>query len=596
MQAFTGISLKTRLYGLVLAAFIPVAALIVWVAEEQKAIETDAIRHKTMLLAQAAAEAENQQMAATRDLLRTVGDAFLAVDANPQRLSRLLDHLQAQTSGYAAVGIVDSRGRLLIGSPPSEVDANYARHAWLSASLQRNGLAMGSYHGEHIQGEAVLYFGLPVQSGNDPMAAVVFAALDLNRMNRVIFRQLAELPAGSRLILLDENRGMLRYDVDSAGWSIPRDMDPALLGEITRRQSGTLVATDENGIDRIYAFAPLTSAFRKQAVSVVLDLPRAVALAATKRIFTRNLILLAVSALMAVLSIWWAADRFILRRVGAMARASRELAAGNLQARIGPIGVADELSHLAGVFDEMAASLQMRIEREVQVMASLERSREQLRRLTNHQNTVREQERIRIAREMHDQLGQSLTILKMDLSWMGRHLSAADAVLDEKLSNMSQIVEDAMERLHAVCAELRPVILDDFGLAAAIEWQAEAFTRHSKIACRLENDGFEPDLPKEQATALFRIFQETLTNILRHAEADDVIVRLAVHGGELFFQVADNGRGITPEEIHAPDAFGLLGIRERLHPIGGRVAFDGRPGQGTRVTIHLPIAAKGDNP
>jgi signal transduction histidine kinase len=157
------------------------------------------------------------------------------------------------------------------------------------------------------------------------------------------------------------------------------------------------------------------------------------------------------------------------------------------------------------------------------------------------------------------------------------------------------VIEEAMENLHAVTAELRPVMLDDFGLAAAIEWQAEAFTRRSGIACRLENNGFEPDLPREQATALFRIFQEILTNILRHAKADNVVVHLEKRDRDLLFQVADNGRGITENQINAPDAFGLLGIRERLYPFGGRVAFDGRPGQGTRVTIHLPMPDEGEN-
>jgi signal transduction histidine kinase len=307
----------------------------------------------------------------------------------------------------------------------------------------------------------------------------------------------------------------------------------------------------------------------------------------------RNLALLTVSALMAILSIWWAANVLILRRVGAMVRVSRRLTAGDLQARIGPTRTRDELSHLAGVFDEMAASLQMRIEREAQVMNSLKQSQEQLRRLSAYQNEVREQERIRIAREIHDQMGQSLTVLKMDLAWLKRHCSFSNAQIEEKMATMRQVIEGALENLHAVTAELRPVILDDFGLAAAIEWQVERFNQRTGIGCRLENDGYEPDLPKAQATALFRIFQEALTNILRHSEADEVVVRLERRNQELFFEVADNGRGITEDEVHAPDAFGLLGIRERLYPLNGRVTFSGRPGQGTRVSIHLPLHQKG---
>jgi len=270
-----------------------------------------------------------------------------------------------------------------------------------------------------------------------------------------------------------------------------------------------------------------------------------------------------------------------------------QLAAGDFQVRIGQIGSRDELSHLAEVFDEMAQTLHLRIEREEQAKASLKQSREQLRQLSTYQNDVREQERIRIAREIHDQFGQLLTILKMDLAWMRRHLSTVGSAVDEKLEAMLRLIVEAMDNLHDVTSELRPVILDDFGLAAAIEWQAETFRRRSGIGCRLQNNGYEPELNKDQATALFRIFQELLTNIIRHAEADDVIVRLEKHDGELMLQVVDNGRGITDDESNSPHAFGLLGIRERLYPLGGRIAFEGWPDRGTRVTIYLPLNQKG---
>jgi signal transduction histidine kinase len=595
MRQFAGTSLKTRLYLLVLAAFIPVAGLIVFITEEQKEIETAAIVHKTTLLAQQAADAESRQVAATGNLLLAIAEAYHLVDGRPQRLVSLMDNLMAQAKGYAALGVLDPAGNLVAGRNAPRMAGDAKGRTWLADILKHKLLVMRAYRAEHVKGEPLLYFARPVaDSASGTIEAVVFAALDLDWMNHNMFRQLAELPEGSRLTLLDEGRGVLRYDTGTARWVAPQPLDAALQEAIVHSPAGTLVVRDENGRTRLYAFARLDSPFRNGRATVVLDLPRSVALADSNRLFFRNVALLAASALLAVLAIWWAADVYLLRRIGAMVQASRRLSAGDLGARIGRSGMRDELDHLAGVFDEMAASLQMRIERETQVMRSLEHSREQLRRLTTYQNEVREQERIRIAREIHDQLGQSLTILKMDLSWIRKHMPPPDAAAKAKLEAMVGVIEEAMEVLHAVTAELRPVILDDFGLAAAIEWQAEAFARRSGIACHLENDGFEPDLPKTHATALFRIFQETLTNILRHAGAIEVVVRLEKRDGALFFQIADNGRGIRQEEIDAPDAFGLLGIRERLYPLGGRVAFEGRPGQGTRVTIYLPMPRKGE--
>jgi signal transduction histidine kinase len=412
-------------------------------------------------------------------------------------------------------------------------------------------------------------------------------------MNRAIIKQLTELPEGSRLTLLDGTRGMLRYDIDTRQWSVPQTFNPTLRREIIDRQSGALSATDENNDERVYAFALLQSFLRNRPVFVVLEVYQSSILAGSRRIFLRNMALLVLSVLIALFFIWWAGNTFILRRISAMVAASRKLAAGDMSARIGKIGAHDELNHLAGVFDEMAASLQKRIEKETQVTASLKRSREQLRSLAAYQNEVREQERIRIAREIHDQLGQSLTLLRMDLSWLKKQLGDKNPTVDEKMDAMFQVLADALENLHTVTTELRPIILDDFGLAAAIEWQVEEFRNRVGIECRMAPTGFEPVLPKDQATALFRIFQETLTNIIRHAQASEVAVRLEARNGDLILQIQDNGRGITAAEIDDPKSFGLLGIRERLYPWNGRVSFEGRPGQGTRVTVRLPMPPEG---
>ncbi len=595
MQQFSGTSLRTRLYALVLTAFIPVSALIFYIAEEQKDIETAAILQKTMVLANTAAEEENQLVSSARTLLSSVAEALLMVNGRTEKMSDFLAAILHESEGYADLGVTDADGHLIAGGREAGAEQDLSRKTWFSACLQSKDLAMGTYQGEHLNDKPVLYFALPALDTQGHVAAVAFAALDLNWINRTIFKQLASLPGGSRLTLLDTTQGILRYDVNAGRWTVPARFDADLRRRITDGGAGTLSAADEDGAFRIYAFAPLSSAFSQRNMAVVLEIPQSLALAASRRIFIRNVILLAISALIAVLSIWWAGNVFILRRVHEMVRVSRELAGGDLNARIGKIGARDELSHLAGVFDEMAAALQTRIEREERVMAYLEQSREQLRQLSAYQQEVREEERHRIAREIHDQFGQSLTILKMDLVWLKKQFPDPSPQLEEKMAIMDQVIGEALETLHAVTAELRPVMLDDFGLAAAIEWQVEEFRKRSGVDCRMEDTGFEPELPKDQATALFRIFQETLTNIMRHAEANAVTVRLEDDQGDLLLAVEDNGRGITEAEINAPTAFGLLGMRERLYPWNGRVTFEGRPGQGTRVSIRLPLPSKGED-
>lgn len=592
MQQFAGTSLKTRLYFIVLAAYIPVAVLILFIAEEQKGIETQAILDKTLMLARAAANEENRQMESMRILLSAISKVYLLADGRADRMSGVMAALQTQAPDYACFGILDLKGHLLAGSD-SALDRDYSQRAWFVASLQGQAPAIGRYQGEQIHGQAVLYVAVPILNGRQ-VIAVSFAALKLNGMNRTVSRRLSELPRHSRVYLLDEVQGMLRYDVDAARWSAPTDFDADLRRKIVSGQSGTLIATAENAGACIYAFAPLASSLRDRKAFVVLAIPRALALRAANRLFARNLVLLILSAFIAVLCIWWAGDVLILRRVRVMVAATRKLAAGDPGARIGAIGVQDELSHLAGVFDEMAASLQQRLEREAQVLNYLQQSQEQLRRLSAHQQAVREQERIRIARELHDQFGQALTILKMDLSWLDKQIPRDMPRAHQKMGAMSAVIDATLKNLHAVTAELRPVVLDDFGLAAAIEWQLEEFSERSGMECRFENNGFEPDLHKDLATALYRIFQEAITNIMRHAQADRVVVRLEERDGELMLQIRDNGRGISEDEINDPKAFGLLGMRERLYPWNGRVSIEGRPGQGTRVTIRLAVLTKGE--
>jgi signal transduction histidine kinase len=209
--------------------------------------------------------------------------------------------------------------------------------------------------------------------------------------------------------------------------------------------------------------------------------------------------------------------------------------------------------------------------------------------LTGYLQDVREQERARIARELHDDFGQSLTILKFDLSWLNKRLAADDSRIAEKLGAMGQVIDAALETMHSVTAELRPVILDDFGLSAALEWQTEEFKNRTGLDSRIEIAPNLPALSKNLSTALFRIFQETLTNIMRHAEAVRVDIRLNVEDRYLVLEVEDDGRGITDAQIEDNCSFGIIGIRERLHPFGGTVRFSGRPGRGTKVSVRVPI-------
>jgi PAS domain S-box-containing protein len=222
-------------------------------------------------------------------------------------------------------------------------------------------------------------------------------------------------------------------------------------------------------------------------------------------------------------------------------------------------------------------------------IAQLENSRAQLLLLTQHEQTRREEDRARMAREVHDELGQALTGLKMDLAWLQKHTGPKQKDLLQKFRDMSALVDTTIQGVRRIATELRPGMLDDLGLVPAMEWQLQEFQKRSGIRCRFASSLEEVALNAEETTVLFRIFQEALTNVARHAAASRVEVTLDEEQGYVRLQVQDNGRGITDSEVNGSRSFGLLGMRERVLLRSGDFAIHGTPGQGTTLVIRLPL-------
>ena len=227
------------------------------------------------------------------------------------------------------------------------------------------------------------------------------------------------------------------------------------------------------------------------------------------------------------------------------------------------------------------------------IALQLEHSRQQLRALSGHLQAVREREKASLAREIHDTIGQSLTSLKIELALLKKKISSNDpANLEAEKASLDEIIQSMDETIQSVKAfatELRPGVLDKFGLSAAIEWQCAEFSRRLKIACDCSVPQNELKLAPELSTALFRILQEALTNIGQHSEAQTVIVALEADNSRVVLNVRDDGKGITVEKIEAPTSLGLLGMRERVEFLGGSFSISGKSGEGTLVKASFPF-------
>ena len=582
-------SLRVRLLLLVLVAIIPAWGVIAYTAAEQRQLEVSEIQRNVLRLAEFSAHEEEQVLQGTRQFLIVLANYVRKADKNSSECNAFCADLLRQFKRYANIGVIKPSGDVFCSAVPLKEQANAADRSWFQRAVANGDFAFGDYQVGRITGKPVLVLAYPFPFVAGESAAVVFAALDLEWLNRYIFEIESQLPDGFTITQMDKNAVILARQPDAEQWVGRSMIKNASFREILSKKKGVIEAIGDHDTHYIYAFAQLKSSLRKQPAYMILGISSQLAFADSNRALRRNLILLGVVALLAMLAAWFGGDLFIMRQVKAMAQASRQLATGEMSARTGLNYGNGELGQLAKTFDEMASALEQRqMERERAEM-ELKRSQELFRSLSAHLQEVREDERTRIARRIHDDLGQALTALKIDLSWLNKKLASDQDPVREKLQSMVTLINETVATVHNVSEDLRPGILDDFGLSAAIEWQAEEFQKRTGIECRISLASDESNLNKEKSTNLFRIVQESLTNVIRHADATKVEINLTEKDGMLLLEIVDNGKGISKDAITNPKSFGLIGIKERVHSLGGEVDIVGTPHEGTRLMVTMSI-------
>jgi len=288
----------------------------------------------------------------------------------------------------------------------------------------------------------------------------------------------------------------------------------------------------------------------------------------------------------------------LARSAAEIARSHQELEHEVAERTLAQTQLGDAHDDLQGVHEALQSAHEGLDERVRERTAQLEESKAQLRLLAARVEAVREEEKARMAREIHDQLGGALTGLKMDALWLLNRMPLAanrseTITSSSKIEAMMRSIDDTIELVGKIASELRPAILDDLGLVAAIEWQTEEFQTRSGIACVFEPERALRPVAPETATGIFRIFQEALTNIARHAGATRVCIQLSELEGWLVLRVADDGRGFHCGHSMQSKSLGLLGMRERARLLGGEVALQSDNGQGTLVTLRVPLEGTG---
>ncbi|MEO8085736.1 MAG: histidine kinase [Bacteroidota bacterium] len=250
--------------------------------------------------------------------------------------------------------------------------------------------------------------------------------------------------------------------------------------------------------------------------------------------------------------------------------------------------IKDRLQRLPSAVIQAFDKFLLRLAQENDV-ADIKSSRLELRRLTAHLETIREEERTAMAREIHDELGQQLTGIKMDLSLMLNDLSVKAPVTMEKVSEIIENVDVTIKSIRKISSELRPFVIDDLGLIAALDWQCREFEKRFAIPCTLNTKLKDQHFEKPLNTAVFRIYQETLTNIARHSKATEVKSKASLEGDNLVLTITDNGVGFKKEEALQRRTLGIIGMKERAIMVGGELKIETAAGFGTKIILKVPV-------
>ncbi len=353
----------------------------------------------------------------------------------------------------------------------------------------------------------------------------------------------------------------------------------------------TRILRDYRGVRVLSSFTPLSLPDLRWVMLSEIDEKEAFRSVYELR---ERLILIGLVILLFAVSLGMVIAQTVTRPILSLAGIAARFGQGDLAQR-SDVNSKDEIGLLSATFNTMAEEVQTRTDQlqgeinvRIRAEEELMRSQEELRNLSIHLQSVREEERKGFAREIHDELGQRLTTMKLQLSLILEDARGTNSTTDAQLGAVIQDIDATIQAVKRLISELRPGLLDDLGLTAAIEWQAEEFERRTGIHCELSISPHDIALDQDRSTAVFRIFQETLTNVARHSGAQSVTVFLTDNDDEVELVISDDGRGITREEIDDPRSFGLIGIRERTHAWSGSATFTGKPGEGSVVSVSIP--------
>lgn len=591
-QLFSG--LRPRLVLLVALASLPPVVLTLHLARQERRGRITALRQRSQDIIKLSARREEEMILGTRQLLRVVAACSEVQLGRWSQCRELLRRLFADYPRYANLGVIEANGEVAASAIPATNGFKLADRAWFQRALSSRAFSIGDYEVDRVTGARTVNLGCPVLDRSGRVRAVVFAAMDLDWLDGSDYALWKLLPEGAIWTRIDTNGMILVRHPALEKWLVadPLPQKPTL-DAILAQKNGVLEAVDPKGVRVLYDFTSTRSALLAGDVISLLSIPEKVLFAEPDRVMIRNLALVGTVAGL-VLALGWVGSRYlILRPIQTLAKFTARLAAGEHSARTGLPRARDELRQLMVSFGQMAETLRQREAARVQAEARLKESRQRLQVLSRRLVEVQETERRRLARELHDEIGQSLTLAELNLQAMLESLGSEP--LAPRLKESLDVVERVQEQVRDLSLDLRPSMLDDLGLEAALRWYAGRQAILGGLRAEVLADPLEQRLDPMIETECFRVAQGALTNVVKYARARTVTVELSKNDedGQLHLSVRDDGVGFDVASARAQAvrgaSLGLLSMEERAALAGGGLEYDSTPGRGTEVHAWFPL-------
>ncbi|MCC6220160.1 MAG: HAMP domain-containing protein [Deltaproteobacteria bacterium] len=524
------------------------------------------------------------QIRGARELLLWLGKK-LASEGRESPIIADPDLLKALLAGHpqlANIGVLSANGEVLQSAYPMASDQSWQNNPAYGAAMYSEDVVVGTYLISPIFGRPTLNHAYAVRDVKGKIFAVLFTGLNLNWLSEIETEHI--LPDGFSLIVTDRRGQVVAYGSQT---NLPpvnvHDMSIPNIAGLAASHGGQMIEI-QPGIRRYFMAAALAGA---PGVYVAVSLPYDRVVNQINTIFYRTLMGLSFLTLFTIIAVFLAAEFGILRGLRSLTRAVERLGEGDLSVRVKTPRGQNEFTTLARTFNELADSLAAQ-------HSETMKAQTRLRALSHRLQMTREAEAARISRELHDEIGQTLTALKIDLTRLQlcceshAEMPPCAVALKTGVQAMTEQINNSIDFVRKISSRLRPSVLDKMGLNAAIEWQAREIEKRTALVVQVDLESIDLAEAEFVSITLFRILQEALTNVVRHADASIVEVSLTQTEKEVCLRIKDDGRGVAPKMLKSAKSLGIEGMRERALLIGGHLSIESAAEQGTILSVTVP--------